>query len=106
MAFFFWVHLLPQAFSIVLWAVAPPLLLYQVKGSNAFFFHRNQLLNQQKVCDFSQGRWVVDDPYYPLYDASSDCPFIVQGFDCLRNGRPDQEYLKYRWKPSACDLPR
>ncbi|XP_027356792.1 protein trichome birefringence-like 42 [Abrus precatorius] len=88
MAIYIWLCFLAQAFA-VLWAVASP--LYHIQGND---------------CDFSQGSWVVDDPYYPLYDASRDCPFIGQGFDCLRNGRPDQEYLKYRWKPSGCDLPR
>ncbi|TKY49239.1 trichome birefringence 42 [Spatholobus suberectus] len=58
-------------------------------------------------CDFSQGRWVIDEAsFHPLYDASRDCPFIGQGFDCLRNGRPDKGYLKYRWMPSSCELPR
>lgn len=99
MTFDFWLHLLPQTF-VVLWAVS--LQLYYV---NVYAVQNNQL-NEAQGCDFSQGKWVVDDPYYPLYDASSDCPFIVQGFDCLRNGRPDQDYLKYRWKPSGCDLPR
>lgn len=83
----------------VLWAVAS-----QVHGNNAF--QNNYQFNQQEGCDFSQGSWVIDYPYYPLYDPSIHCPFIVQGFDCLRNGRPDQDYLKYRWKPSNCDLPR
>jgi hypothetical protein len=100
MTFDFLLHLLPQTF-VVLWAVTLP-TLYHVHV-NAF---QNKQLNQAQGCDFSQGQWVVDDSYYPLYDASSDCPFIVQGFDCLRNGRTDQDYLKYRWKPSACDLPR
>ncbi|TQE03102.1 hypothetical protein C1H46_011273 [Malus baccata] len=54
------------------------------------------------ACDFFQGSWVVDE-FYPLYNGSS-CPFI--GFNCLSNGRPDKEYFKYRWKPTACDLPR
>jgi len=58
-------------------------------------------------CDFSEGKWVIDEPSsYPLYDASRDCPFIGQGFDCLRNGRTGKDYLKYRWKPSGCDLQR
>ncbi|XP_045807462.1 protein trichome birefringence-like 42 [Trifolium pratense] len=100
MTFDFLLHLLPQTF-VVLWVVTLP-LPYHVHV-NAF---QAKQLNQAEGCDFSQGQWVVDESYYPLYDASSDCPFIVQGFDCLINGRPDQDYLKYRWKPSACDLPR
>jgi len=66
----------------------------------------------QQPCDYSQGNWVIDDDddsttfSYPLYDASRDCPFIGQGFDCLGNGRADKDYIKYRWKPSSCNLPR
>lgn len=56
------------------------------------------------VCDLFQGRWVVDEAY-PLYDASS-CPFVPDVFDCRRNGRPDTAYLRFRWSPAACRLPR
>lgn len=97
MAFTFWFGILSLA-SVFVWAVATP-SLFQVQHVNLV----NQPDPKGKGCDFSQGSWVIDDAY-PLYNASRDCPFI--GFDCIKNGRPDKEYLKYRWKPSACDLPR
>ncbi|XP_021632891.1 protein trichome berefringence-like 7 isoform X2 [Manihot esculenta] len=55
-------------------------------------------------CNVFDGNWVVDDSY-PLYNAS-ECPFVEQGFNCLGNGRKDEDYLKWRWKSKKCDIPR
>lgn len=55
-------------------------------------------------CDVFHGSWVPDERY-PLYN-SSECPFAERGFNCLANGRKDTEYLKWRWKPRGCNLPR
>ncbi|BBN03151.1 xyloglucan O-acetyltransferase [Marchantia polymorpha subsp. ruderalis] len=55
-------------------------------------------------CDIFYGHWVYDETY-PLY-APSSCPFVDEGFSCANNGRPDTDYLKWRWQPYDCDMPR
>lgn len=55
-------------------------------------------------CDFARGRWVYDESY-PLYTNVS-CPLIDEGFNCQGNGRKDKDYMKWRWQPQDCDIPR
>ncbi|KAL6520579.1 Protein trichome birefringence-like 5 [Orobanche minor] len=63
----------------------------------------NVIAGKWQNCDFHQGKWVKDEGY-PLYKPGS-CPYVDEAFDCQNNGRPDTEYLKWRWKPDECDLP-
>lgn len=56
-----------------------------------------------KSCDLSTGKWVLDQSY-PLYD--SNCPYLSTAVTCQRNGRPDSDYEKWRWKPQSCSIPR
>ncbi|KAI4330126.1 hypothetical protein MLD38_028431 [Melastoma candidum] len=57
-------------------------------------------------CDVFSGSWVrVLDGSVPQYNAS-ECPFAERGFNCLGNGRTDQDYLTWRWKPWNCDIMR
>ncbi|KAK4429812.1 protein trichome birefringence-like 2 [Sesamum alatum] len=55
-------------------------------------------------CDMFKGRWARDDtmPYYP----TGSCPYIDRDFECRLNGRPDDEFVKWRWQPDDCDIPR
>ncbi|KAG8372354.1 hypothetical protein BUALT_Bualt12G0057300 [Buddleja alternifolia] len=64
----------------------------------------NAVTEKLRGCDIYKGKWVRDEEY-PLYGPGS-CPYVDGGFDCQSNGRPDSEYLKWRWKPDECDLPR
>ncbi|CAN0854530.1 Protein trichome birefringence-like 38 [Linum grandiflorum] len=58
------------------------------------------------ACDVFSGEWVVDDSYSSRNDYSYSCPFLHPAYDCLKYGRTDHQYLKYRWQPSRCNLPR
>lgn len=55
-------------------------------------------------CDIFDGRWVRDDtkPYYP----AGSCPYIDRDFDCYLNKRQDDGFVKWRWQPNGCDIPR
>jgi len=48
------------------------------------------------------GTWVpyLKQPYY-----NQTCPFITEKQNCLIHGRPDSDFLKWRWKPDDCELP-
>ncbi|CAN0913900.1 Protein trichome birefringence-like 43 [Linum grandiflorum] len=67
-------------------------------------------LSNNEQCDLYAGKWVAPvagesaPPPPPFYEVS-ECPFIEKEFDCVKNGRPDREYLRYRWEPSSCELP-
>ncbi|CAI9091357.1 OLC1v1026366C1 [Oldenlandia corymbosa var. corymbosa] len=56
-----------------------------------------------RKCDLTSGKWVYDQTY-PLYDSS--CPYLSNAVACQKNGRPDSDYEKWRWKPDGCTIPR
>ncbi|KAL0453411.1 UNVERIFIED_CONTAM: protein trichome birefringence-like 5 [Sesamum latifolium] len=73
-------------------------------GTEAGGVNDNAIEEKLGNCDIYKGKWVRDEGY-PLYRPGS-CPYVDEAFDCPSNGRPDSGYLKWRWKPDDCDLPR
>uniref|UniRef100_A0A0D3GF82 Trichome birefringence-like N-terminal domain-containing protein n=1 Tax=Oryza barthii TaxID=65489 RepID=A0A0D3GF82_9ORYZ len=58
-------------------------------------------------CDIFRGEWVPDDgggaaPYY----TNESCPLIQEHQNCMKYGRPDLGFLRWRWRPERCELPR
>ncbi|KAJ8506476.1 hypothetical protein OPV22_007362 [Ensete ventricosum] len=56
-------------------------------------------------CDLSDGEWVFDDVNYPLY-REDQCQFLSEQLSCLKNGRREAMYQKWRWQPKGCSLPK
>ncbi|CAH8313275.1 unnamed protein product [Eruca vesicaria subsp. sativa] len=56
-----------------------------------------------KKCDLFTGEWVPNHeaPYY----TNTTCWAIHEHQNCMKYGRPDLGFLKWRWKPKQCDLP-
>lgn len=81
------------------------------EAHNAFYLNIGYLLsNSTKLfrdeakpkCDLFSGEW-VPYPSGSVYNNNS-CPFIEQPQNCMSNGRPDSDYLYWRWNPLDCKL--
>ncbi|KAK4342295.1 hypothetical protein RND71_038111 [Anisodus tanguticus] len=77
---------------------------YYLNNTSSNSIDDKELLGIKSSCNIYRGKWVYDSSY-PLYD-SSNCPFIDNEFNCQKYKRPDNLYLKYRWQPFSCNLPR
>ncbi|KAI3813296.1 hypothetical protein L1987_18016 [Smallanthus sonchifolius] len=56
-----------------------------------------------KSCDLYSGEW-VENPEGSYY-TNETCWAIQEHQNCMKFGRPDQDFLKWRWKPYDCELP-
>ncbi|KAI4352287.1 hypothetical protein L6164_006554 [Bauhinia variegata] len=58
---------------------------------------------EEKSCDVFLGEWVSYPGGPRYYDET--CKLLLDQQNCFKNGRPDREFLNWRWKPYECDLP-
>ncbi|XP_008783107.3 protein trichome birefringence-like 19 [Phoenix dactylifera] len=56
-----------------------------------------------KSCDIFKGEW-VPNPKAPYY-TNATCWAIHDHQNCMKYGRPDTDFMKWRWKPNDCELP-
>lgn len=63
----------------------------------------SSLASSEKKCDVFSGKWMPypQGPYY----SNETCRLIVDQQNCMKFGRPDTEFMKWRWKPHDCELP-
>ncbi|KAK1432980.1 hypothetical protein QVD17_09883 [Tagetes erecta] len=59
--------------------------------------------NNHHKCDVFSGEW-VPNPDAPYYN-NMTCWAIHEHQNCQKYGRPDSDFMKWRWKPDGCDLP-
>lgn len=64
---------------------------------------RSNTSEGSKKCDLFTGEWVpnAEGPYY----TNTTCDAIQEHQNCMKFGRPDTGFLKWRWKPDECELP-
>ncbi|XP_010453739.2 PREDICTED: protein trichome birefringence-like 21 [Camelina sativa] len=64
---------------------------------------RMQNRDDEQRCDLFTGEWVPNEeaPYY----TNTTCWAIHEHQNCMRYGRPDTGFMRWRWKPDGCDLP-
>ncbi|XP_021842453.2 protein trichome birefringence-like 38 [Spinacia oleracea] len=59
----------------------------------------------KKKCNIFDGSWVYKpEDKNGSYDVLS-CPFVEEKMSCHKNGRPDFEFLKWRWEAKDCEIP-
>ncbi|KAJ6766444.1 PROTEIN TRICHOME BIREFRINGENCE-LIKE 9-RELATED [Salix purpurea] len=57
----------------------------------------------EQKCDIFTGEW-IPDPHAPYY-TNTTCWAIHEHQNCMKYGRPDTGFMKWRWQPDGCELP-
>ncbi|KAF5207217.1 trichome birefringence-like [Thalictrum thalictroides] len=58
----------------------------------------------KKNCNIFAGEW-IPNPEAPYY-TNDTCEWAIYDHqNCMKYGRPDSDFMKWRWKPNDCELP-
>ncbi|XP_055827722.1 protein trichome birefringence-like 19 [Solanum dulcamara] len=97
-----------QKISRILILLALTLIILLIIPLNYHPSYVTNILNvhyqvHKKYCNIFRGEWIPnpDAPYY----TNNTCIEIHDHQNCMKYGRPDTEFLKWRWKPKGCELP-
>ncbi|XP_043716676.1 protein trichome birefringence-like 19 [Telopea speciosissima] len=60
--------------------------------------------SSSRECDIFSGEW-IPNPEAPYYTNLSCRWAIHEHQNCMKYGRPDLGFTKWRWKPDECELP-
>ncbi|XP_071707170.1 protein trichome birefringence-like 21 [Rutidosis leptorrhynchoides] len=60
--------------------------------------------DEDNKCNLFQGSWVFDDEREMYYTNETKC-IIDDRQNCMKYGRPDNDFMRWRWQPNKCDLP-
>ncbi|XP_057462608.1 protein trichome birefringence-like 19 [Actinidia eriantha] len=100
------------ALTIVLFTIVPlyyPLLGYTMKNYSQPPPNSYEPIDDSiqtptnEKCDIFTGEW-VPNPEAPYY-TNKTCWAIHEHQNCMKYGRPDDGFMRWRWKPDGCELP-
>lgn len=70
-----------------------------------FIDEDNTYIDSRQSCRVEKGEWVPNGSAELLYTDES-CPYLDKQIACLKNERPDSDYLNWEWKLDDCVLQR
>lgn len=88
--------------TLVLIILAPMIPLYILNISSPIWLPSKS--SESRKCDIFRGTWISyqNMPYYN----NATCREIFDQQNCMKFGRPDTDFMKWKWKPDECELPR
>ncbi|XP_050228330.1 protein trichome birefringence-like 19 [Mercurialis annua] len=72
-------------------------------ASLSSYDHSKGHYGEVKKCDLFRGEWVAN-PEAPYYK-NTTCWAIHEHQNCMKYGRLDTDFMKWKWKPDECELP-